>query len=219
MLGDSPSQDHASPDEGQDQASVIDNRGSQERAELGLNIPDNEAQIERSERSPIKSEPKLRIFVTVGSDVPFDRLIIAIDDWAAKTRKPIEIFAQIGNSDYQPKRFEYCKFLSPAEFKDRLENCDLVAAHTGMGSILSALRAQKPILTLPRHGALGETRNDHQIATAKHLLDLGIIDVASTTDELQEMLENLKLTPNHHSIPQWASETLTRKLNAFISER
>nr|WP_200354839.1 glycosyltransferase [Pelagicoccus mobilis] len=157
----------------------------------------------------------LRIFVTVGSDVPFDRLLKAMDEWADSTKLKVEIFAQVGNSDYSPQYFEYTKFLTPSEFKTRLSNCDYVVAHTGMGTILSALRQQKPILTLPRHGSLGETRNDHQIATANHLLELGIIEVAFDETELKQKLEKLSKNASSSDIPQWASNELTKKLNSF----
>nr|WP_309029495.1 glycosyltransferase [Pelagicoccus enzymogenes] len=234
------SQDHASPDTSQDHASVISNRGSNPDTTFATrrrnpgseeeNTTDPRSPItdDRSSstsegsqitdsRSPIKSSAELKIFVTVGSDVPFDRLLVAVDEWAATTSKPVKIFAQIGNSDYQPAHFEYCKFLSPTEFKERLSGCDLVVAHTGMGSILSALRAQKPILTLPRHGSLGETRNDHQLATAKHLLELGIIHVAFQAEELKQMLDTVDFTDSDKTITQWASESLTGQLNQFIN--
>ncbi len=37
------------------------------------------------------------IFVTVGEQLPFDRLVRAVDEWAAASGK--EVFAQIGNSE------------------------------------------------------------------------------------------------------------------------
>lgn len=186
-----------------------------------LEEPCKSGVITTENKSPItdsRSERELRIFVTVGSDVPFDRLLQAVDKWAGTTSLKPKIFAQIGNSNLVPKNFEYCKFLKPSEFTNQLEACHIVIAHTGMGSILSALRSRKSILTLPRHGSLGETRNDHQIATAKHLLALGIIDVAFDNAELIKKLNSLKTSLCNNQIPEWCSETLSNKLNEFIFE-
>ena len=43
-------------------------------------------------------------------------------------------------------------------------------AHAGMGSILTALEFNKPLVVMPRRGHLAETRNDHQFDTAQQLV-------------------------------------------------
>ena len=48
-----------------------------------------------------------------------------------------------------------------------------IVAHAGMGTILTALEIGKPLLVMPRRAALGEHRNDHQLATARRFADLG----------------------------------------------
>ena len=40
-----------------------------------------------------------------------------------------------------------------------------IVAHAGMGTILTALETGKRLLVMPRRAALGEHRNDHQLAT------------------------------------------------------
>lgn len=44
-----------------------------------------------------------------------------------------------------------------------------MVAHAGMGSVLTALEHDKPMLLMPRRAALLETRNDHQVATLRWL--------------------------------------------------
>ena len=41
------------------------------------------------------------IFATVGTQLPFDRLIVALDQWAASS-PDVEVFAQIGRGEYRP---------------------------------------------------------------------------------------------------------------------
>jgi UDP-N-acetylglucosamine transferase subunit ALG13 len=82
-------------------------------------------------------------------------------------------------------------FFSPTEFQAKARESDIMIAHAGMGSILTALELAKPIVVMPRHAHLGEDRNDHQWATVKRLGgDVGIA-IASNEDELVALLERL----------------------------
>ena len=130
------------------------------------------------------------IFVTVGEQLPFDRLIRAIDQWAEQQHH--KIFAQIGNSSYKPIHFEYKKFLDTQEFRQRLQEARVVVAHAGMGTIISALELGTPIIVMPRRAALGEHRNDHQLATAKRFQALQYVTVANDEKELWRQLDNMK---------------------------
>lgn len=127
------------------------------------------------------------IFVTVGSQMPFDRLIKAVDAWACDHREQA-VEAQIGNSDYVPQCMAHYRTLSPADFAARMRAASVVVAHAGMGTIISAAEFGKPLVLLPRRGALRETRNDHQIATAKWLAAKPGISVAYDESELADIL-------------------------------
>ena len=59
-----------------------------------------------------------------------------------------------------------------------------------MGTILSALRYEKPILVMPRRASLGEQRNDHQLATARRLHEAGKVSVAFDEVELAASLRH-----------------------------
>ncbi len=60
------------------------------------------------------------IFVTVGSQEPFDRLIRAVDEWAG-LRARSDVFAQIGGSDLRPQHIEFTQFLEPSEFNGAMQ--------------------------------------------------------------------------------------------------
>lgn len=127
------------------------------------------------------------IFVTVGSQMPFDRLIKAVDAWAGDHREQT-IEAQIGNSEYVPRFMSYSRTLTPSDFAAHLIEASVVVAHAGMGTIISAAEFGKPMILLPRRGKLRETRNDHQIATAKWLATKPGISVAYGEEELAAIL-------------------------------
>src|SRR5262245_16726664 len=100
----------------------------------------------------------LMIFVTVGTQGQFDRLIRTVDEWAG-LRARTDVFAQIGKSVYRPRHIRSKRFIDPAEFRKLVEASRLVVAHAGIGSIITALEFGKHIIVMPRRADFGEHRN------------------------------------------------------------
>jgi UDP-N-acetylglucosamine transferase subunit ALG13 len=159
----------------------------------------------------------LRIFVTVGAQMPFDRLVRTVDAWVADHQR-CEVFAQVGPGGGTPTTFPSCEFLEPSEFRSKVEWCDVMVAHAGMGSILTALQYGKRILVLPRRGDLRETRNDHQVASARRFGDFESVDVALTTDELPARLNALRGGQEVKTIKDHASSRLLHAISTFIDD-
>jgi UDP-N-acetylglucosamine transferase subunit ALG13 len=155
------------------------------------------------------------IFVTVGAQMPFDRMCQAVDQWAAKRQRP-DVFAQIGSTDWRPTAMKFTPMIDPPAFKKAMQECSVVVAHAGMGSILTALQYGKPILVMPRRGDLRETRNDHQIATAKRFKELGRVAVAFDEAELERELDRLGELRATERISPWASDELLNAVRAFV---
>jgi len=159
------------------------------------------------------------IFVTVGSQLAFDRLIKAVDEWAAEN-KAQEIYAQIGISNYQPKNFEFCQTMTPDQYIECLSKADFVVAHAGMGTIISALEFGKVLLLLPRLACNGEHRNDHQLATATRLSHFGNISVADNEAELLVAMSDLvrQGTSLEKKIQTEVSVDLIKAIKRFVNE-
>jgi UDP-N-acetylglucosamine transferase subunit ALG13 len=155
------------------------------------------------------------ILVTVGTQMPFDRLVRTIDEWAG-TNRDVEAFAQIGQSSYQPKRLQWVHDLDPPAFEQHIESATAVVAHAGMGTILKALELGKPIIVMPRRADLGEHRNDHQLATARRLQALGRIAVAFDEADLRRQLDSLNRLRASERITRHASPSLINALAAFV---
>ncbi|GAB5467605.1 MAG: hypothetical protein Kilf2KO_06350 [Rhodospirillales bacterium] len=133
------------------------------------------------------------IFLTVGTQLSFDRLVRAVDLWA-ESRGRSDIFGQIcdpGRSGYRPKHFAWTEQLSPPDFQARFDVASAVVAHAGMGTIISALNQAKPLLIMPRRASLKEQRNDHQLATATGFRERAGIEVAESDEELLLALDRL----------------------------
>ncbi len=158
------------------------------------------------------------IFVTVGTELPFNRMVRVVDEWAQATGRR-DIVAQIGETDWQPTHIGWSKFLQPPEFARNFAEAEVVVAHAGMGTILSALQWEKPILVMPRRASLGEQRNEHQMATARHLSELGKINVAMDEAELRAKLDGLGQLRPRDKIGAYASDSLITALRDFIERR
>lgn len=155
------------------------------------------------------------IFVTVGAQMPFDRLVIAVDQWARKNGRD-DVFAQIGQSEYQPSNLQWINFLEPDKFKRKYESAKVIVAHAGTGSIITALQMGKPILVMPRRAILHETRNDHQIATSEQFRRFGSVEVAWDENELVTKLEGIDSLRGSQKIESYASNELVMAIREFI---
>lgn len=147
--------------------------------------------------------------------MPFDRLIMAVDGWAA-SHTEMHIYAQIGETSYRPAHIEYVNLLEPPEFRRRVLWADVLVAHAGMGSILTALQYGKPLLVMPRHGRLKETRNDHQIATALRIKAMTKVAVAMDEDEIPALLDSITRLGASELISDRASDQLLSAIRSFI---
>ena len=157
------------------------------------------------------------IFVTVGTDQPFDRMVKVVDAWAADCGRT-DLFAQIGQGGWEPRAIPFTQFLTPGEFNDRFSQARVIIAHAGMGTILSALHHGKPILVMPKLASLGEHRNEHQLATSRRMMSLGHVTVAFDEFELRNKLEQLDLIVPREKIPPHATGPLISGLRSFIFE-
>ena len=155
------------------------------------------------------------IFVVVGTQEPFDRLVKAVDLWASEHRDQ-SVFAQIANTEFRPRHMNWTEFLSPRAFDEKFKQAQIIISHAGMGTILNALRHSKPIIVMPRLFLFHELRNDHQLATARSLSRLGYISVAYNEVELRQKLQRITCVKPYQTIGPHASISLINEIRNFI---
>jgi UDP-N-acetylglucosamine transferase subunit ALG13 len=158
------------------------------------------------------------IFITVGTQGPFDRLISIMDELAQELPE-IQFVAQISESNYKVRHMKTFDFIGPTEFDKYFSAAKLIISHAGMGTVISALEYNKPIIIFPRSAALGEHRNEHQLATAKRLERLNYLHVAYDRDKLREKVLSLLSGELNtlHCVGRYASSELIGSLQNFIS--
>ncbi len=155
------------------------------------------------------------IFVTVGTQFPFDRLVSAVDAWACRSKRR-DVIAQIGEGVNTPSFIEWNRFVDASKCHDLLRDADLVVCHAGMGTVLTCLTSGTPVIVMPRLAALGEHRNDHQLDTVRWMRDLPGVRIVETVEELTAALEMgveaAGETISPHSDPQ-----LTLTIRNFVN--
>lgn len=143
------------------------------------------------------------IFATVGSQMPFDRMVRVIDEWAQVTQRS-NIVAQVGNTKTQFQNLSCHDTFTPSQYQQKLEQAEVVIGHAGMGTILTCLELGKPLLIMAREGARQETRNDHQIATKnwvkdwQHVLEFDSVETLEEAYQAALKMDTL-LTYNQYS--------------------
>jgi UDP-N-acetylglucosamine transferase subunit ALG13 len=127
------------------------------------------------------------ILLSVGTQLPFDRLVRTVDQWAAATARK-DVIAQIGPTDFHPTAMKSFAHIPYDRFRAMQQQCDLMVCHAGMGSIITAMEFGKPIIIMPRDHRLGEHRNAHQFATLRAFGNRPGIYPAENEQQLVDLL-------------------------------
>ena len=133
------------------------------------------------------------ILATVGTQLPFPRLIGILDELAPSLKE--RVVAQIGDNPESPRNIEHYRTMEPRQFEDLFRQADRIVAHAGIGTVLAAKKHGRPIIIFPRRAAMGEHRNDHQVATAKQLEQRRGVYIAHDRDALEALLRRDDLVP------------------------
>lgn len=156
------------------------------------------------------------ILLTVGTQLPFDRLVRAVDEIAP--RLPVPVIAQIGRGTYRPANMESRTFVDPIAFQEMFCECELVVSHAGIGTIVNAQRLLKPLILYPRLASLDEHRNDHQLSTVRALRNRKGLYVADRDEDLAELLMR-KLEPPSEQSEAPERMRLRESLGEFIEDQ
>lgn len=129
------------------------------------------------------------ILVTVGvSNLPFDRLLSAVDHLSTGTEK---VIAQCGAGRVRPEHAVCFDFVPFAEFEAYVSNARVVVAHAGIGSVAVCLSAGLHPIVVPRLKQLGESVDDHQLGFGRRLAELGLATVIEDVEKLDEAVRTV----------------------------
>ena len=153
-----------------------------------------------------------RIFASVGTHPQqFDRLLKGLDELAKKDRS-MGVFAQTGNSGYEPS-FPHKKFLSGSEYEKKFEEAGIIISHGGAVTIINALQVKKKLIIVPRLKRFGEHTNDHQLDLARALERRG---KALAVDDISGLANAIEKAKSFSADFSSTREKLISRINSFL---
>ncbi len=154
------------------------------------------------------------IFLTVGTQFPFDRLVQAIDAVFDDGVIEEKAFAQIGQTTYKPRNFAAVRSLDKDAFDGYVAEASAIISHAGIGIISMALAHKKPLLAMPRLKKYNEAVNDHQVSIARLFSELGHILVAYDIKDLPTGIRRLEnFVPKERGV---APHTVVDRIRRFL---
>lgn len=135
------------------------------------------------------------IFVIVGGVVEFDfsRILKILDEIVEENIiNSSEIVAQIGHSKYVPMNYRNFRFVDGDEFQKYIDDSKLIITHGGVGTLISAMKKNKKIISFPRLAKYNEHLDDHQLELTTILKNDGYIKMATDKKELIKVLNEIK---------------------------
>jgi beta-1,4-N-acetylglucosaminyltransferase len=151
------------------------------------------------------------ILVTVGvSNLPFDRLLSAVDGLTQDTEK---VIVQCGAARVRPRHATCFDYLPFAKFEEFISEARVVVCHAGIGSVGLCLSAGVHPIVVPRLKRLGESVDDHQLLFARRLAELGL---ATLIDDVAELGSAVR-TVRSRQPPTGLSPQLAEELIAYVS--
>jgi len=146
------------------------------------------------------------IFVTVGTTIPFDGLLEAVDNCVARSVIDGPVVCQIGSGEYEPKHCEWFKYQpSIQEFVNR---ADLIIGHGGTGTTFQLLASDKPFISFANPLAAA----DHQAEFLARMASAYDIIWSRDPGELEALLPKAR---DHRPKP-FAEPRLHDHLKAFL---
>ena len=133
------------------------------------------------------------IFVTLGThEQPFDR---ALDLVAALARRET-VLVQHGATPPRPglSGVEWSEYLDWAPLTALMRDADVVITHAGVGSAVTAIRAGKKPVLVPRLARYGEHVDDHQLQIAERLAEFGLAVVCAPEAQVDGLIAEARET-------------------------
>lgn len=155
------------------------------------------------------------ILIVLGTQkFQLNRLLEKMDELVADGTITQEVYAQIGYSDYIPQHYEFTQFMDKDLFEQKISECEILVAHSGVGTIISGLNHRKPVIVFPRLVKYNEHVDDHQLEIAQSFSEQNFVLTCDTADKLADMIDKA----SHHKFSEYKSqrETVVSTIRNFL---
>lgn len=154
------------------------------------------------------------IFVVVGTQRnSFDRLINSL----SALPNSHDLYVQYGHYRGE-KLYPGREFISKAKMNSLYKSADIIICHSGVGSLLDAVRYNGRVITFPRLMEYGESVSS-QIEAAKYFSDVFNVEICTNEKELAGLVEEkLKQTalPNSKYKSKLGIPLASEVINDFL---
>lgn len=134
------------------------------------------------------------LFIAVGTQkFQLNRLLKAVDEMVESGTVTEPVFAQIGNSDYTPKNYEFERFLPSEAFEEKIKMCDVLITHGGVATIMTGVKNKKPVIVFPRLAAYGEHVDNHQCEIAEAFSEAGYVYDCRDASALADVIASCRV--------------------------
>ena len=143
------------------------------------------------ERGPTRTPGRLRrVVVTIGTIRPysFERLLHRL---LAILPPDVEVLWQTGATDTAGLPIDARPQIAATELEAAMHDSDLVIAHAGTGTALTAFEVGKCPLLIPRRQSFDEHVDDHQVTTARALAARGLAVYSEVEDIDVDLLKHV----------------------------
>lgn len=103
-----------------------------------------------------------------------------------------KVVVQKGYTKFESKDMTMFEQLPVEEIKKLVDKADIVIAHGGVGSIITAIEKGKKVIAVPRLKKYKEHVNDHQFDIIDSFNEMGYILGIHKVEELGEALKKIK---------------------------
>ncbi len=135
----------------------------------------------------------LMILVTLGTqDKSFARLLRMLEKEIKKGTIKDKVIVQAGYTKFQSDVMEIFDSIPSEDLEELTKKADLIITHGGVGSILTALKYQKPILAAPRLAHYKEHTNDHQKQIVEEFAQTGYLIPLKDFSKFDKVYEKAK---------------------------
>ncbi len=154
------------------------------------------------------------IYVTIGTmHLPFARLIRKMNEIARATDE--KIIVQTGLDNVLPEHCEHFDFKAREEVEAIQREARVIVAHAGIGSVIDALKAGRPLVVVPRLKRFGEHNNNHQLDLAGAVERRGWGRIVTEIGDLEDACAH-PAPPHENYAP--AKDELIRAVRSAIEE-
>ena len=159
------------------------------------------------------------IFVTVGTAVEgidFLRLVREMDRVAGVLDH--DVLIQTGPVDYEPEHARFVRYVRFDEAMRLFRDADLIVGHCGTGTVLNALRFEKPLVVVPRRVDAGElNKDDHQVQLAAELERMEGVWIVYEIEELESAVRAALARPGPVVRTSPRKARLVEAVRAFLA--